>query len=126
MARLTYVSRHRTETPQKEGHGWEDGCRPEDWRKPVIQLMEERLFGDSSVEHDPDLENLLRLSVANFSDGVNTGYYINTYTTKQCPTMGGVLEELRLGLERLQHQRELEAMQQSHVVERGNLQLLRF
>ena len=84
----------------------------------MIQLMEERLSGDSSVEPDPELENLLRLSVANFSDGVNTGYYINTYTTKQCPTMGGVLEELRLGLERLQHQREQEAMQQSHVVEK--------
>ena len=84
----------------------------------MIQLMEERLSGDSSVEPDPEMENLLRLSVANFSDGVNTGYYINTYTTKQCPTMGGVLEELRLGLERLQHQREQEAMQQSHVVEK--------
>ena len=35
------------------------------------------------------------------SDGVNTGFYINAYTTKQCPTMGGVLEEMRRGLERL-------------------------
>ena len=41
---------------------------------------------------------------AAFSDGLNTGFYINSYTTKQCPTMEGVLEEMRRGLERLQLQ----------------------
>ena len=118
-----YVSRHRTQTPHKEGYGWEDNMRPEEWRKLLIQLMEERLSPDGSDGPDPDLENLLRLSVASFSDGVNTGYYINTYTTKQCPTMDGVLEELRLGLERLQHQREQEAMQQKQVAEKDPGQL---
>ena len=80
--------------------------------------MEERLSHEPPDVPDPDLENLLRLSVASFSDGVNTGYYINTYTTKACPTMDGVLEELRLGLERLQHQREQEAMRQKQVAEK--------
>ena len=41
-----------------------------------------------------------------FGDGLNTGFYINSYTTKHCPTMEGVLEEMRKGLERLHQTRE--------------------
>ena len=43
---------------------------------------------------------------AAFCDGVNTGYYVNSYTTKHCPTMEGVLEQLRSGLERMMDSRE--------------------
>eukprot|EP00969_Alexandrium_andersonii_P212527 9384398-Alexandrium_andersonii.AAC.1 len=46
-----------------------------------------------------DAEELELEAQAAFSDGLNTGFYINSYTTKQCPTMEGVLEELRRGLE---------------------------
>ena len=46
--------------------------------------------------------------IAGFSDGLNTGFYINSYTTKQCPSMEGVLEEMRKGLDRLQAMREVE------------------
>ena len=84
-----YVPRHRTQTPREEAFGWNDNMRPEEWRKLLLELMEHRLSSDLPDACDPDLEVLLRLSVASFSDGVNTGYYINTYTTKQCPTMGG-------------------------------------
>ena len=42
--------------------------------------------------------DMLREAGAAFSDGINTGFYINSYTTKQCPTMEGVLEEMRRGL----------------------------
>ena len=49
-------------------------------------------------------EDILREAGAAFSDGINTGFYINSYTTKQCPTLEGVLEEMRRGLERLQDQ----------------------
>ena len=38
---------------------------------------------------DPHLQELHRQSVASFSDGINSGFYINSYTTKQCPTMEG-------------------------------------
>ena len=50
----------------------------------------------------------LRASTAAFADSINTGYYVNSYTTKQCPTMEGVLENLRQGLERLEEQRARE------------------
>ena len=39
---------------------------------------------------------------------MNTGFYIHAYTTKLCPTMDGVLEELRARLERLNARREAE------------------
>ena len=47
-------------------------------------------------------------AVAAFSDGINTGFYINSYTTKHCPTMENVLEQMRQGLERLEDQRKME------------------
>ena len=50
----------------------------------------------------------MRASIAAFADSINTGFYVNIYTTKQCPTMEGVLENLRQGLQRLEEQRELE------------------
>ena len=50
----------------------------------------------------------MRASTAAFADSINTGFYVNSYTTKQCPTMEGVLENLRQGLERLQAQRAQE------------------
>ena len=45
---------------------------------------------------------------AQFSDGINTGFYINSYTTKHCPTMEGVLEEWRVGIQRLEELRHPE------------------
>ena len=48
----------------------------------------------------------MRASIAAFADSINTGFYVNSYTTKQCPTMEGVLENLRQGLERLKAQRD--------------------
>ena len=50
----------------------------------------------------------LREASAQFGDGINTGFYINSYTTKHCPTMEGVLEELRVGIYRLEQQRQEE------------------
>ena len=49
-----------------------------------------------------------REATASFGDGINKGFYINAYTTKHCPTMDGVLEEMRRGLERLEQTREAE------------------
>ena len=56
-----------------------------------------------------DADESMQEAIAAFSDGINTGFYINSYTTKHCPTMEGVLEELRKGIARLEAQRETEA-----------------
>ena len=56
-------------------------------------------------EQPNEAHGLLAESTASFSDAINTSFYINSYTTKHCPTMDGVLEELRRGIERLGTQR---------------------
>ena len=61
---------------------------------------------DETEEDDDGLEE----AIASFSDGSNTGFNINSYTTKHCPTMDGVLEELRKGIARLEEQREADAV----------------
>ena len=42
-----------------------------------------------------------------FADGVNSGFYVNSYTTKQCPSMDGLMEELRKGIQRLEEERRV-------------------
>ena len=63
---------------------------------------------DLAADSEPTAEGDIfeREIIGSFSDGINTGFYINAYTTKHCPTMDGVLEEMRRGLERLHHSRE--------------------
>ena len=61
--------------------------------------MRKENTGDDA-QHEPDCDCLkcecLKASIAAFADAINTGFYVNSYTTKQCPTMEGVLENLRL------------------------------
>lgn len=69
--------------------------------------LHEKKTGSESLDADAcRTEQLRAASRASFSDGINTGFYVNSYTTKTFPTMDGVLEELRRGLERLEQQRE--------------------
>ena len=49
----------------------------------------QRQADSEEAVQDPRLQELIRQSVASFSDGINSGFYINSYTTKQCPTMEG-------------------------------------
>ena len=89
------------ERPSLEGTDpvqWDDELRPEDWRDILLDLAK-------TPADDESTENILDEAVAAFSDGINTGFYINSYTTKHCPTMEGVLDELRKGIERLEDQR---------------------
>ena len=64
-----------------------------------LSAMRKENTGDDA-QHEPDCDCLkcecLKASIAAFADAINTGFYVNSYTTKQCPTMEGVLENLRL------------------------------
>ncbi|CAJ1427508.1 unnamed protein product [Effrenium voratum] len=58
-------------------------------------------------DDDVDFDLAIRCGVNEaFADGVNSGFYVNSYTTKPNPGLGGVLEELRRGIERLEGERE--------------------
>ena len=87
-----------------EGEGtliWKDSWAQEEWRDILLALL--CMDADDGGAADQDL---LREASAQFGDGINTGFYINSYTTKHCPTMEGVLEELRTGIQRLENQRQ--------------------
>ena len=85
---------------------WTGTESPEDWREILLDCLR----ADSADAFTPEQkERHKRLDgevIASFSDGLNTGFYINAYTTKHCPTMDGVLEEMRRGLDRLHQTRE--------------------
>ena len=63
-------------------------------------------------DEPPDAQNdelaqvMIQESTAAMCDGINTGFYINAYATKQLLDMQGTREELRKGIERLELKRE--------------------
>ena len=83
---------------------WCSAWRHDGWRKLFLDL----LASDGSGEPTEEEDKMLKQATDGFRDGINTGFYINSYTTKHCPTMAGVLEELRGGIERLENQRQSE------------------
>ena len=103
-----YEPRSRRGDTDCEPFAWEADMKPEQWRQVLLELLDKPPAESGEAAPDPHLQELLRQSVASFSDGINSGYYINSYTTKQCPTMEGLLEELQRGLGRLQGQRNQE------------------
>ena len=100
--------------PDKEPLGeeplqWAGLSTAEEWRREVLQSLQADLDTSSQGSGSEEFHASSRLQgevVEGFRDGLNTGFYINAYTTKLCPTMDGVLEEMRKGLERLRQTRE--------------------
>ena len=93
---------NRPEVPEKP-LAWTDDCSPEEWRDILLQC----LTADAESEDTEDAgaaaasaDQLELDAQAAFSDSLNTGFYIDSYTTKQCPSMEGVLVEMRRGPER--------------------------
>ena len=85
-------------------NAWSTKVSAESWRKNLLECLNS---GATATAEQTVLQaNLEREVNASFGDGLNTGFYINAYTTKHCPTMDGVLEEMRKGLERLGQTRE--------------------
>lgn len=74
-------------------------------------------LGGSLQEDCEEDDDGLEEATVSFSDGINTGFYIYSYTTKHCPSMDGVLEELRKGIARLTEQRGSEAFRLTEVAE---------
>ena len=101
-----YVTRP---APPDEPLAWTDNYSPEEWRGILLQCLTDPAGsqGTQGADDTSAFADKLELDAqAAFSDGLNTGFYINSYTTKQCPSMEGVLVEMRRGLERLQAPRQ--------------------
>jgi hypothetical protein len=108
-----------TELPQQ--NKWEAELRPDEWRDIFLKCSSGDVVGEGDPEIDDIVQQMKEEATASFSDGLNTGFYINAYTTKQCPTMDGVLEEMRRGLERLQQNRETEQQKIREEIEKQGL-----
>ena len=63
---------------------WKGTWTHEEWCDIFLSLL-----GTDATDATTDVDGLLREASAQFSDGINTGFYINSYTTKHCPTMDG-------------------------------------
>ena len=85
---------------------WSTPVSATDWRKTVMDCLTATTDASMPEDHKALCQRIEREVSASFGDGLNTGFYINAYTTKHCPTMDGVLEEMRKGLERLEQTRE--------------------
>ena len=55
---------------------WDDNLRPEEWREMLLELLNQPLEGDTGAAW----KELEEEAKASFSDGINTGFYINAYT----------------------------------------------
>ena len=106
-----YVPRCAGEGLDAQPTKWDDEMRPEDWRAILLECLNGEPDDDMESEDENLLKEMEGAATAAFSDGINTGFYINSYTTKHCPTMDGVLEEPRRGLERLLQQTRTEAQE---------------
>ena len=78
------------------------GCALVHWRQAFERLgcwlMKKRVPEEAELVTDRDLVRAIRCGVSDaFSDGINSGFYINSYTTKPGPGLAGMLEELRKG-----------------------------
>ena len=68
------------------------------FRKAWLLAHEQRVPEEAELVTDRDLVRAIRCGVSDaFSDGINSGFYINSYTTKPGPGLAGMLEELRKG-----------------------------
>ena len=70
----------------KEPLAWTDDCSPEEWRDILLQCLTEEAAESPDAQGagttPDDLDRLELEAQAAFSDGLNTGFYINSYTTK--------------------------------------------
>ena len=94
----------RPGTPQEAISWLGSRALAKDSRKAWLMAHEKQVLQTSDVpedaerETDRDFVRAIRCGVSDaFSDGINSGYYINSYTTKPGPGLAGMLEELRKG-----------------------------
>ena len=79
-----------------EATRWDDELTREEWRDVFLAALKEDVADDVHLKDCACRAcDCFRASIAAFGDAINTGFYVNSYTTKQCPSMEGVLENLR-------------------------------
>ena len=68
---------------------------PQEQQEPSVAQPATR---EPEEQHDPSVATAIGLSINEaFCDGINTGFYVNNYTTKPGPGLAALLEELQKG-----------------------------
>ena len=78
----------RTHGEMRDPEQWRDDMTRSEWREAFLAALNRDEL-DNDVVHDSTCECLkcecIKASIAAFADAINTGFYVNSYTTKQCP-----------------------------------------
>jgi hypothetical protein len=99
----------RPDLSDRPADAWHDDLiSHSEWREMLLELHTQLNPDHDQIPSADDKQSAttfaslqLQLQEA-FADGVNSGFYVNSYTTKQCPSMEGLMEELRKGIQRLE------------------------
>lgn len=95
---VSWISR-RKELGKSFRTGWYEAYRA---KLEATEMNESMSPADDT---DKALAQAIRVGVNEaFCDGINTGFYVNNYTTKPGPGLASVMEELQKGIERLENE----------------------
>ena len=93
---------HSEESSPAEESIWvSNALSLQQWRNIVLTCSEKCTSGRRPLALSAEVAEMSAELIAAFSDGRNTGFYINSYTAKSLPPMDGVLDEMRRVLERI-------------------------
>jgi hypothetical protein len=86
---------------EKEGEPVTSDAQDEDAPMPPAedgQQDAEMATAEETDDSTAELTRAIRCGISEaFCDGINSGFYINSYTTKPGPGLAGMLEELQKG-----------------------------
>ena len=90
---------------EKEGEPVTSDAQDEDAPMPPAEDGQQDAHMANAEETDDstaELTRAIRCGISEaFCDGINSGFYINSYTTKPGPGLAGMLEELQKGLQKV-------------------------
>ena len=90
---------------EKEGEPVTSDAQDEDAPMPPAedgQQDAEMANAEETDDSTAELTRAIRCGISEaFCDGINSGFYINSYTTKPGPGLAGMLEELQKGLQKV-------------------------
>ena len=94
----------RPEAPPKAVSWLDNRALAKSFRLAYVAAHEKTVIGSSSTSQESDTPadhefvRAIRCGVKEaFCDGINSGFYVNSYTTKPGPGLAGMLEELQKG-----------------------------
>ena len=97
---LSWIGRKKSLTTSFRS-GWRHAYRS----KLAVAEPTQTEEAEEAGEQDVELSQAISISVNEaFCDGINTGFYVNNYTTKPGPGLKTLMDELQTGIQRLENE----------------------